>query len=40
VDVVEARLAQRSLDALGVVLVDEPQQQSDERVGWQVRFDD
>jgi hypothetical protein len=30
-DVAEARLPQRGVDVLGVVLVDEPQQQPDQR---------
>src|SRR5262249_53404352 len=37
-DVVEAGVAERSLDLLRVVLVHEPQQEADQRVGGEVRF--
>jgi hypothetical protein len=35
-NVVEARLAQRGVDRLGVLLVDQPQQQPDQRAGGEV----
>lgn len=37
-DVTEAGLAQRSFDVLGVVLVEQPQQEPDQRAGGEVCF--
>jgi hypothetical protein len=39
-DVAEARLAVRGVDVLGVVLVDEPEEEADHRPGWEGRFHD